>query len=253
MRLIRKLKGCRQGLLASLAVAALCLGTVPSALAGSRESFSKWLRCPSIDQRGQLSHRDGRDAPCKFVVDHRSRKVVALVRGKVNNHSKRPQIHKNCGLVPPSVYGGCNWTRELYSVSPNGICSGIAYGQMKPGSRNKGNDRDERVSKKGDKRGKGKQNGEGSGYGNGKSKGKDKGRHYGKDDRKGNDRGRDYDNDRGRGKNKGRNYDKGRDHGKEKGRGYDKDRGHGKDKGGDRGGKGRGGRGGKGNDNTEVT
>jgi hypothetical protein len=200
-----------------------------------------------------LSHRDGRDAPCKFVVDHRSRKVVALVRGKVNNHSRRPQIHKNCGLVPPSVYGGCNWTRELYSVSVNGTCSGVAYGQMKQNSGKHKGDRYKRVSKKDDNRrkGKGKRNEE-SNYG----KGKGKGGSYGNDNRKGKGKGKgkghDYGNDSRKGKDKGRDYGKDSRKGKDKGRDYGKGGGRGKDKGNNRGGKRRGGRGDKGNNNTEV-
>jgi hypothetical protein len=233
MRVTRKLRDCRDGLLAALAVAALCLGNAQAAQAGSgssRESFSKWLRCPSIDQRGQLSHRDGKDAPCKFVVDYRTKRVVAMVRGKVNNHSKRRQIHKNCGLVPPSVYGGCNWTRELYSVSFNGLCSGVAYGQLKNGSTNHKNQRSKQGASKG--KGKGKGQDKGQDYRKDKGKGKEQGRHYGSDKGKGKGQGRDY------AKGGGRDYDKGRDHGKDKGR----DRG-----GKDRGGKGRGGKGGGGN------
>src|SRR5690606_36801221 len=116
--------------------------------ASASESFSKWLKCPSIDQRGQLSYRDGKNARCKFVVDYRTKKVVAMVRGRVNNRSRRPQIHKNCGLVPPSVFRNCKWTRELYSVSPNGICSGIAYGKLQKGYKKSKNDRYDRGNRK---------------------------------------------------------------------------------------------------------
>ncbi len=125
----------RRKLICALTVAALFLGIAQAADASGFgrhriiEIVWKYVCLPSVNHYGQLSRYHCKQTKCKIIVNHKRHTCIAICRGKVRNKSHRNQCYYNIGLIPPYLCECCDWYKDIYKVSRQGRCFGLAWGK----------------------------------------------------------------------------------------------------------------------------
>ncbi len=127
-----------------LVVATLCLGTATAATAGGYkiyDIFHKKFKLPSVNYYGNLTYLHTKKVKFKVVINHYSKKVYAIGRGKVKNKSHQRQCFHNVGFINPYELQKVKWKRDILTVNRYGRCRGISYGKLKHrnGGRNNNN------------------------------------------------------------------------------------------------------------------
>ncbi len=112
----------------------LCLGTATAATAGGGQIydiFYRYFNLPSVNYYGNLTYLHTKPVKFKVVVNHYSKKVYAIGRGKVKNRSYQRQRYYNVGFINPYELRRVKWKRDVLTVGRYGRCRGISYGHLK--------------------------------------------------------------------------------------------------------------------------